>query len=107
MFDFFKKKEMDLNNAKIFWDWYVNNDSILIQKLQAHDIDIVNMIDSHLSPVFPYRKDIEFELGGYKDGKYEFLFFHCGNKNLERDAETLKNMMPAELSDHITFRIEK
>ncbi len=107
MFGFFKKKEMDLNSAKIFWDWYVKNESILIEKLLACDMDIVSLIDSHLSPVFPYCKDIEFELGGYVDGKYEFLFFHCGNKNLKRDAATLKNMMPKELSDHISFRIEK
>lgn len=107
MFGFFKKKGMDVSAAKSFWDWYVENDSLIIDKLSARSIDIVNMIDSKLSPVFPYFKDIEFQLGGLIDGKYEFLFFHCGNKNLKRDADTLKNMMPAELSDHIDFKIEK
>lgn len=107
MFGLFKKKEMDLSSAKAFWDWYVENDGKLIEKLQAREADIVGLIDAHLSPVFPYYKDIEFELGGYIDGKYEFYLFHCGNKNLKRDAETLKNMMPSELSDHIAFKIEK
>ncbi len=107
MFDFFKKKEMDLSAAKSFWDWYVENEGVLIEKLKARDVDIVNLIDARLSPVFPYFKDIEFQLGGYIDGKYEFLFFHCGNKNLKRDAETLKSMMPAALANHIAFKIEK
>ena len=107
MFGLFKKKEMNVDAAKAFWDWYVQNDSLLIDKLQARSMDIVDLIDSHLSPVFPYFKSIEFQLGGLIEGKYELLFFHCGNKNLKRDAETLKNMMPAELSDHIDFKIEK
>ena len=107
MFDFFKKKEMNLSAAKAFWDWYAKNDGLLIDKLQAHSLDIIDLIDTHLSPVFPYCKNVEFQLGGYMDGKYEFLFFHCGNKNLERDGNSLKAMMPAELADHINFIIEK
>ncbi len=107
MFELFKKKEMDVSAAKSFWDWYVNHEDVLIEKLQARDMGIVDLIDSHLSPVFPYCKSIEFQLGGYIDGKYEFLFFHCGNKNLKRDGETLKSMMPAALSDHIDFKVEK
>lgn len=107
MFDFFKKKEMNVSAAESFWAWYVENDSLLIDKLQMRSMDIVDLIDSHLSPIFPYRKDIEFQLGGLIDGKYEFIFFHCGNKNLKREAETLKNMMPEELSNHIDFKIEK
>ena len=77
MFGFFKKKEMDIDAAKSFWDWYVKNDSLLIDKLKSHSMDIVDLIDSHLSLVFPYFKNIEFQLGGLIDGKYEFLFFHC------------------------------
>ena len=107
MFGFFKKKEMDIDAAKSFWNWYVENDSLLIDKLKSHSMDIVDLIDSHLSLVFPYFKSIEFQLGGLIDGKYEFLFFHCGNKYLQRDAVTLKNMMPATLSNHIDFKIEK
>lgn len=107
MFGLFKKKEMNVSAAESFWNWYVENDTMLIEKLKSRSLDIVDLIDSRLSPVFPYFKNIEFQLGGYVDGKYEFLFFHCGNKNLERDANTLKSMMPAELSDHIDFKIEK
>lgn len=107
MFDLFKKKEMNVSAAESFWAWYVENDSLLLNKLQAQSMDIVDLIDSHLSPIFPYRKSMEFQLGGLIDGKYEFLLFHCGNKNLQRDAETLKKMMPAVLSDHIDFKIEK
>ena len=107
MFGFFKKKEMDVAAAESFWTWYAENDSVLMDKLKAQSMDIVDLIDSHLSPIFPYRKNLEFQLGGLIDGKYEFLFFHCGNKNLKRDAEVLKNMMPTELADHIDFKIEK
>lgn len=107
MFGFFKKKEMNVTAAEAFWTWYKENDSYIIEKLKPADAGIVDLIDSHLSPVFPYFKSVEFQLGGLIDGKYEFIFFHCGNKNLKRDAETLKNMMPTELSDHIEFRIEK
>ena len=111
MFEFFKKKEMNVSAAKSFWDWYVENDRLIIDKLlQSRDYDLlllVDIIDNHLSPVFPYFKNIQFELGGYVDGKYEFRFFYCGNKFLERDSERLKDMMPLELSNHIAFIIEK
>ncbi|MCM1368513.1 MAG: hypothetical protein NC184_06880 [Roseburia sp.] len=107
MFGFFKKKEMDIAAAEAFWSWYVENDGKLIDMLQARDMGIVNLVDSHISPVFPYRKNFEFQMGGLVDGKYELMLFHCGNKYLERDLETLKSMMPAELSDHITLVIEK
>lgn len=104
---FFKKKEVDLAAAKSFWDWYAQNEGMLVEKLMAKDMELVYLIDSHLSPVFPYCKSLEFELGGYIEGHYEFLFYHCGNKNLKRDGLILKNMMPPELSDHILFDIKK
>lgn len=107
MFGIFKKKEMNISAAKSFWDWYLQHDALLTNKMKSPTIDIIYLIDSQLSPVFPYFKDMQFEVGGYKDGKYEFILFHCGNKNLARDAETLKNMMPNELSDHIIFKIEE
>lgn len=92
---------------KAFWDWYVENDSMLSEMMKKPTVQLISLIDKWLSPVFPYFKDVQFLLGGYKEGKYEFILNHCGNKYLIRDAEILKSMMPVELSDHIDFLIEE
>ena len=57
--------------------------------------------------MFPYfKKELEFQLG-YNQEKGEFYFFHFGNKNLMKDADTLAQMMPKNISEHWTFIAEK
>ncbi|MCM1297187.1 MAG: hypothetical protein NC311_16725 [Muribaculaceae bacterium] len=110
MFGLFAKKEMNTEAATAFWKWYVENEQSITEKLKVGDFSIIGMIDGHLGAVFPYCKNLEFQLGGLGlngEGTYEFLLFHCGNKNLMRDMAAFKSMMPAELAAHINLVIEK
>ncbi len=104
---FFAKKEMDKLAAKNFWLWFSENEEWLIKEIGAHHADFIWNVDAELKPIFPYcKKELEFQFG-FGDGKGEFFFFYMGDKNLKRDAETLKKMMPPSLSDRWNFLIEK
>ena len=98
---------MDAAAAKAFWNWYVAQENWIIDNIKTNGMEVVFAIDAQIKPVFPYfKKELEFQLG-FNDGKGEFFFFHLGNRNLLRDGETLKNMMPASLAERWTFIIEK
>lgn len=102
----FGKKEMDMAAAEAFWNWYCANDDIIKENLSKNGMDVVWAIDEQLKPVFPYyRGELEFQLG-FNDSKGEFFFFYKNNKNLLRDAQTLKSMMPPELEKSWEFMIE-
>ena len=107
MFGLFNKKEMDINAAKKFWEWFADNEEWIISNLKTNAMDVVWAIDEQIKPIFPYwKKELEFELG-FNDGKGEFFFFHFGNKNLMKDSEVLKKMMPKKLSEQWVFNLEK
>ncbi len=107
MFGFFAKKELDPSAAQKFWNWFAEREAWIIENLKTNGMDVVWAIDGQIKPVFPYfKKELEFQLG-YNDGKGEFFFFHMGNRNLIRDAEILKSMMPASLAEHWTFLSER
>ena len=107
MFGLFAKKEMDLNAAKAFWKWFAEKEDWITGNIKTNGMAIIWAIDEQLKPVFPYfKKELEFQLG-FNDGQGEFFFFHFGNKNLMRDAETLKSMMPAELAERWMFIMDK
>ena len=107
MFDFFTKKEMDYIAAKTFWNWFVENENWIIDNINTNGMDVVWAVDAQIKPIFPYfKKELEFQLG-FNDGHGEFFFFHFGRKDLIRDAETLKSMMPTSLTERWTFIAEK
>ena len=107
MFGLFAKKEMNLTAAKAFWDWFVEKESWIIDNIKTNGMAVVWAIDEQIKPVFPYfKKELEFQLG-FNQGQGEFFFFHFGNRDLIRDAETLKNMMPAALAERWVFAAEK
>ena len=103
----FAKKEMDVAAAKRFWAWFEEQESWVIENLRTHGMDVVWAIDAQIKPVFPYfKKELEFQLG-FNNGKGEFFFFHFGDKNLVRDAETLEGLMPETLKERWTFISER
>ena len=107
MFGLFAKKEMDIAAAKAFWAWFAEQESWIIDNIKTNGMEVVFAIDAKIKPVFPYfKKELEFQLG-FNEGKGEFFFFHLGNRNLQRDAQVLKNMMPASLADRWTFITER
>ncbi len=107
MFGLFRKKEMDVNAAKHFWDWFEAQETWIIENINTNGMDVVWAIDAQIKPIFPYfKKELEFQLG-FNQGQGEFFFFHFGDCNLMRDAETLKSMMPDSLTARWIFLAEK
>ena len=107
MFGFFTRKEMNTSAAQSFWNWFAEKESWIIDNINTNGMDVVWAIDAQIKPVFPYfKKELEFQLG-FNNGQGEFFFFHFGNKDLVRDAQALKNMMPAGLAEHWTFIAER
>ena len=107
MFGFFSKKEMNMAAAQAFWNWFVEKENWIIDNINTNGMDVVWAIDAQIKPVFPYfKKELEFQLG-CNNGQGEFFFFHFGNKDLVRDSDTLKNMMPASLAERWTFITER
>ena len=102
---FFSKK-MSMPAAETFWNKFSAEEGNIIEGLSQNPMSIVEFVDSMLKPVFPYfKKELEFELG-FNDGVGEFFFYHLDNKNLARDGQTLKDMMPDDLKKRWQFIIE-
>lgn len=84
--------------AENFWKWFVENNDWIINNVNTNGMDVIWAIDEQIKPVFPYfRKELEFQLG-FNDGVGEFFFFHFNDRNLKRDAEIFKSMIPNELA---------
>ncbi|MBQ7344047.1 MAG: hypothetical protein IJW53_04705 [Clostridia bacterium] len=93
-FQLTKKKEMNLNAAKDFWQWFEENEKSIIKRYKTDGRRLVFEIDQKLQPIFPYYKgELEFQLG-FNEGRGEFFFFHLKNKHLMRDGDTLGTLMP-------------
>ena len=107
MFSLFNKKVMNEEAAKNFWEWFIEKEEWIINCISNHDSAFVWAIYEKLKPLFPYfKKELEFQLG-YNKGVGEFFFFHFGKKELIRDGETLKKMMPLEIENKWKFILEK
>ena len=52
----FSKKEMDVNAAKSFWDWFCNNEEWIKNNVESNGMDVIWAIDEQIKPVFPYFK---------------------------------------------------
>lgn len=106
MFSLFSKKSIDEEAAKMFWAWFEEQESWIIDCIARTDSAFVWAIDERLKPVFPYFKgELEFQLG-YNNQEGEFFFFHLGKKELMRDGEALGKMMPPAIAKNWKFIIE-
>ena len=93
-FQLTKKKEMNLNAAKMFWQWFEENERSIIERYKTDPRRLVFEIDQKLRPIFPYyNRELEFQLG-FNEGRGEFFFFHMNNRHLIRDGDTLGALMP-------------
>lgn len=107
MFNLFRKKEMNMEAAELFWQWFVEHEDWIIETEKTNGQDVVWAVDERIVPIFPYMdaERIEFQFG-YNDGKGEFFFFHLDDKYLMRDGEILGQMMPKALVERWTFILE-
>ena len=107
MLSLFSKKAMNEEAAKDFRAWFEEQEAWIVNCLSNHDSAFIWAIDERLKPVFPYfKKELEFQLG-YNEGKGEFFFFHFGNSNLMKDADSFSALMPNNISERWSFIAEK
>lgn len=102
--------EMDREAALSFWQWFDENELEITEKVSAGGEgaqEMIQQIDSHLCPVFPYEKaeNIEFQLGA-NDGVNEFFVYHYNKLQLKTDAEALGDMMPESLRENWQYITE-
>lgn len=104
----FKNKTMNEQAAVEFWKWFEMNEAWIIQQCNGSSEEttsLVYTIDEKIAPIFPYIRNIEFQLGANYEN--EFFLFYRRKKALLRDAETFKQMMPDAIKANWNFHIEK
>lgn len=70
----FGKKEMNLQEAEKFWNWFEENEDWIKVNLKIRGLAVVEAVDEKLKPVFPYwKKELEFQMG-YNEGQGKSSF---------------------------------
>ena len=107
MFNLFNKKQINIDAAKKFWEWFLQEENWIITNIKIKPIEVINAIDQNLKPIFPYfKKELEFEFG-INSQKKKFFLYHFNNKQLIKDTIIFKNMMPDVLKDRWVMILEK
>lgn len=72
----FGKKEMNLQEAEKFWNWFEENEDWIKVNLKIRGLAVVEAVDEKLKPVFPYwKKNWNFRWDIMRDrGKSSFPF---------------------------------
>lgn len=100
---------LDTAAAERFWQWFAENEQTIAERLGSENaMEVVNLVDERICPVFPYapREAVQFQLG-WNEGAGEFFFFHSNHKKLMADGEAFGKMMPEDLQERWTFKLEK
>ena len=100
--------EMDKGLAKLFWNWFANNEVDIIRLLgegKKEEKEVFHQTDLWLCPVFPYAKasQINFDLRCREDDR-SFIFIP-GTQRLREDAEAFAALMPEMLARRWKFII--
>ena len=110
MFNILKKNKMDMKAAKTCWTWFEEREEWLIEQnsISGNDKHIWE-IDKYLTPILPYvKRELEFMMGfDVQVGKWELVLFDFGDKNINKDYETLKSMMPKKYEEKWMITIEE
>lgn len=111
--DILEKKHPQFNRVTIedgkidaFWNWFVLNDSILLQRLESEEYDTFSqMIQSKLREVFPFmERNLEFGIEPRGDF-YQIIFADFYMVSLEYGYKGLIDAAPESLSKHWVFDI--
>ena len=96
--------------AKTFWTWFEEREEWLIEQnsISGNYMHIWE-IDKYLTPILPYvKRELEFMMGfDVQVGKWELVLFDFGDKNINKDYETLKSMMPKKYEEKWMITIEE
>lgn len=109
MINIFQKNKMDMEAAQKFWRWFEEKEEWLIEQNSLSSHEHIWEIDKYLTPILPYvKRELEFMMG-FDDlaGKWELVLFDFGDKNINRDYETLKRMMPDKYKEKWMITIEE
>ncbi len=110
-----EKKHPQFNRIRIeegrkytFWDWFVSNEGIFLQKLGMEEYDIVfQMIQPKLRDVFPFmERDLDFGIEP-KEDFYQITFADYYMVSLEYGYKELIEAAPEVLSKHWGFDIAR
>ena len=102
----FFRKEADPAAIAAFWNWFSANEQWIIDNIRGNAMAVIEAVDQHLKPVFPFfRKELEFQMG-YNDGVGEFFFFDLRNSNLQRGGKALGEARPENLKKNWKFIME-
>lgn len=110
-----EKKHPQFNRIRIeegrkytFWDWFVSNEGIFLQKLGMEEYDIVfQMIQQKLRDVFPFmERDLDFGIEP-KEDFYQITFADYYMVSLEYGYKELIEAAPEVLSKHWGFDIAR
>ena len=103
---FFFRKEADPAAIAAFWNWFSANEQWIIDNIRGNAMAVIEAVDLHLKPVFPFfRKELEFQMG-CNNGVGEFFFFDLRNANLRRGGKALGEAMPENLKKNWKFIME-
>ena len=99
---------MDEAAAREFWTWFWENEQKIIEKLSGSGaMEVIGWVDEKICPVFPYAVGdmVHFELG-YNNGQGEIFLFHKDDEQFRTDYETFAAMLPEELKDRWTVKVQ-
>lgn len=99
---------MDEDAARDFWAWFAENEPKIIEKLSGTGaVEVIGWVDEKICPVFPYMSAdmVHFELG-FNNGLGEVFLFHNEDEKLRSDYETFANLLPEELKDRWTVKVQ-
>ena len=99
---------MDEAAAGHFWAWFREQEEKITEKLSGSGAsEVIGWVDEKICPVFPYvpADAVQFELG-FNNGVGEFFFFHNENEKLRIDGEAFAALLPEELKDRWTVKVQ-
>ena len=100
--------ESSEDTKKMFWEWFMSNEGILLEKLELKDYDTVfKIIQPKLKEVFSFmERDLEFGIEPQEDF-YQITFADFFMVSLKHGYEELIEIAPKSLAEHWGFDIAR
>lgn len=108
MFNLFKTKTVDSGKVKVFCDWFIDNNKLIIESVensannQEKMMSYLNEVERQLALIYAdgYKKDIQFEYGfNTEENKWELNLFHLNNKFLIAATNEIAEILNDKLKE--------
>ncbi len=116
MFNWFKKKEIDLIKIEAFCNWFINNQEQIIKSVENAKIDrtlmmkYLDLVELELAKVYRdfYKGEIHFGYGPIPNSaKWMLDLCHFNKKTLIKITTIIKEKLDDKLSDKWVVNIMK